>query len=268
MKIRDFIAQLEKFAPKELAESGDPIGLQIGNLDNEFTKVLVTLDVRPEVVEEAIAKHCDLIIAHHPVMFRPAHNLDLANPQNKMYANIIKHNITVYAAHSNLDAAEKGMNDWLAEKLNLNNVNRLLNGYTDNQGNRFGMGRVGDLSKKMSVLEFATKIKQVFDLQGLRIVSQNPGQMISRVAVLGGDGGKFYPQALSKKAEVFVTGDIYYHTGHDMLATGLNAIDPGHNIEKICIPQLASLFRSWNSVKTNGIEIVESRVNTNPFIFI
>ncbi|GAB5053438.1 Nif3-like dinuclear metal center hexameric protein [Pediococcus ethanolidurans] len=268
MKIRNFVNKLEKFAPQKLAEPGDPVGLQIGNLDAEFTKILVTLDVRPEVVAEAIANHCELIIAHHPVMFHSAHNLDLANPQNQMYAQIIKHNITVYAAHSNLDAADNGMNDWLAEKIGLLNTQRLLNGYIDENGHQYGMGRIGNLATKISVLNFAKEIKSIFKLQGLRLVSSNPEKLISRVAVLGGDGGKFYRQALSKGAEIFVTGDVYYHTGHDMLTNGLNVVDPGHNIEKICIPKLTALFRTWNIVQTNHIEIVESKVNTNPFTFI
>ncbi|WP_412990249.1 Nif3-like dinuclear metal center hexameric protein [Pediococcus siamensis] len=268
MKINSFIQEFEKFAPRVLAEPGDPIGLQIGDLESDFTRVLVTLDVRPEVVEEAITKKCDLIIAHHPAVFHAIHRLDLADPQTQMYAQLIKHNITVYAAHSNLDAAQNGMNDWLADKIGLTNVKRLLDGYTDDNGHTFGMGRVGDLPNRISVIDLAEKLKRTFDLKGLRFVSQAPEKQISRVAVLGGDGGKFYKQALKNGAEVFITGDIYYHTGHDMLAAGLSAIDPGHNVEKICVPKLARLFRSWELVQDNQIQIVESQVNTDPFTFI
>ncbi|GEL14431.1 Nif3-like dinuclear metal center hexameric protein [Pediococcus cellicola] len=268
MKIRSFTQQLDQFAPKQLAEPGDPIGLQIGDLDAQFTRVLVTLDVRPEVVAEAIEKHCELIVAHHPVMFHSARNLDLSVPQNHLYAEIIKHNMTVYAAHSNLDAAENGMNDWLAEKIGLNKPQRLLDGYVDEHGQQFGMGRIGTLEKPMSIKQLAEKLKIDFNLQGLRLIAQNPQKVISRVAVLGGDGGKYFNQALAKGAEVFVTGDVYYHTGHDMLAAGLATIDPGHNIEKICIPKLANLFRSWKDIQNNHIQVIESKVNTDPFTFI
>ncbi|AMV62062.1 Hypothetical protein ADU72_2167 [Pediococcus damnosus] len=268
MKIRTFIDKFEKLVPQELAEPGDPVGLQIGDLDTELSKVLVTLDVRPEVVSEAIDQNCNLIFAHHPVMFHPAHSLDLSVPQNKMYAEIIKHNITVYAAHSNLDAADKGMNDWLAEKIGLQRTERLLDGYVDQKHHQFGMGRIGYLDRPLSVMDFAALIKHKFELQGLRVVTQNPQKKISRVAVLGGDGGKYFNQALKKGAEVYVTGDVYYHTGHDMLAAGLSTVDPGHNIEKICIPKLASLFRSWKLMTENQIQIYESKVDTNPFTFI
>ena len=131
-------------------------------------------------------------------MFRSAHNLDLPVPQNKMYAEILKHNITVYAAHSNLDAADNGMNDWLAEKIGLQHTERLLDGYVDQNHHQFGMGRIGLLDQPMSVLTFARLIKQRFELQGLRIITQDPQQEISRVAVLGGDGGKYFKQALKK----------------------------------------------------------------------
>lgn len=118
----DLIAAIEEYAPLALREGNDPTGFQIGRRDKVVKKVLVTLDVRPEVVQEAIDNEIDFIFAHHPVMFRPARNLDLSDPQNKMYADILTHDMTVYAAHTNLDKAQGGMNDWLAAALALKNV--------------------------------------------------------------------------------------------------------------------------------------------------
>mgnify|MGYP003361594547 FL=1 len=88
------------------------------------------------------------------------------------------------------------------------------------------------------------------------------------MAVLGGDGGKFYPQALRAGAQAYVTGDVYYHTGHDMLAAGLTVIDPGHHIESICKSQLTKLFDQWRVQAGWPIEIVASQLNTDPFTFI
>ena len=92
--------------------------------------------------------------------------------------------------------------------------------------------------------------------------------MVKNVAVVGGDGGKFYPEMLKAGADVFVTGDVYYHTGHDMLADGINVVDVGHNVEKICIPKLASLFNEWKANNDWEVEIIESTINTNPYQFI
>lgn len=93
----EFIQKFEEFAPKSLAENGDPVGLQIGTLNKTIKRILVTLDVRPEVVAEAIEQNVDLIFAHHPPIFRGAKNLVIDNPQNKMYAELLKHDIAVYA---------------------------------------------------------------------------------------------------------------------------------------------------------------------------
>ncbi|MCK8624070.1 Nif3-like dinuclear metal center hexameric protein [Apilactobacillus xinyiensis] len=267
MKGIDLVKRFEQFAPKDIAVKGDPVGLQIGSLNKDINKVMTTLDVRPEVVDEAINNHVDFIFAHHPVMFRPAKNLDLSIPQNAMYAKLIKHDITVYAAHTNLDNAVGGMNDWLASALNLSDVQGLsfmFNKYDQD----FYMGRVGELTSESTVIEFANTCKKIFNIKGLRLISNTPTKKIKKVAILGGDGGKFYHDAMHKHADVYITGDVYYHTGHDMLADGISVIDPGHHIESICKKQLLKLFNTWNQQYNWGIDIVDSQINTDPFTFI
>ena len=91
--------------------------------------------------------------------------------------------------------------------------------------------------------------------------------MIQRVAICGGDAGKYYPSALKKQADVYITGDVYYHTAHDMLADGLTVIDPGHHIESICKEGLADLFTQWKVSESWEIEIIQSNLNTDPYRF-
>ncbi|AYF92539.1 Nif3-like dinuclear metal center hexameric protein [Apilactobacillus bombintestini] len=267
MKAIELVNQFEKFAPKNIAVDGDPIGLQIGNLDQDVSKVLVTLDVRPEVVKEAIDKGCNMIFSHHPLMFRPAKNLDLSNPQNKMYADIIKHDIVVYSAHTNLDNAEGGMNDWLAEAMDLRNVEGLVD-QGEYLGHEYYMGRIGELKEATTVLDFAKKCKEYFNVDGLRLVSHELDHPVKRVAVLGGDGGKFYSIAKQKKADVYVTGDVYYHVGHDMIANHMSVVDPGHHIESICKPYLAEMFKEWAKEFDWSVDVIESNINTDPYLFI
>ncbi|MFC6165412.1 Nif3-like dinuclear metal center hexameric protein [Lactiplantibacillus dongliensis] len=341
MLASELITRFESFAPLKLKWHDDPTGLQIGDPNQPIHKVLVTLDVRPEVVDEAIKVGADMIFAHHPVMFRPAANLDYQDPQKAMYAKIAAHHLLVYAAHTNLDCAEGGMNDWLAQALGLQQVSGLVPGYhaaavkltvtvpaaqaeavqeyliktwqakvdryalnsgeqfsvdllQDNLsaaiqgiqallpttdwdyqaeplltgGHQYSMGRIGNLAQPMTVQAFAEQCKQVFGVGGLRLVSATPQQLIQRVAVLGGDGGKFYHQALQQGAQVYVTGDVYYHTAHDMLAAGLSIVDPGHHVESICKAQLTTLFTQWASDHDWPLEIVASQLNTDPFTFI
>ena len=267
MKAKELVIRFLKFAPVQIAVKGDPIGLQLGSLDAPVHKIMTTLDVRPKVVDEAIRRHVDFIFAHHPVMFHPARNLDLSVPQNRMYAKILRHHITVYAAHSNLDSANGGMNDWLADRIHLRNVQGLVPmGHYHHHS--YFMGRIGTLKQPVSVLKFAKQCKRDFHVGGLRLVTQQPQKLIQRVAILGGSGDEFYPDAVKKGAQVYVTGDVYYHTAHDMLAHGLSVVDPGHHIEAICIQHLAQLFEKWNRRYQWNVQIVTSDVNTDPFTFI
>ena len=268
MRVRDFVNRFEQFAPKSWAEPWDVPGLQLGRLDAPLHKIFVTLDVRPETVQEAIDHQADFIFAHHPAMFHPAKNLDLSVPQNQMYATILAHHLTVYAAHTNLDSAPGGMNDWLAAALGLHDCVGLVPSQGTGATPQVTMGRVGTLDQPTTVQEFAERCKQIFHLKGLRLISQTPQAPVRRVAVLGGSGSEFYPAALAQHADVYVTGDVSYHPAHDILASGLSVIDPGHHIESICQSQLVHLFTTWASENQWDVAVEATTLNTDPFTFL
>lgn len=265
----EIINLFEQFASPQLAEKWDHPGLQVGNPDLPVKKLMTTLDVRPEVVKEAIDQHVDFIFAHHPVMFRPAKNLDLRNPQNKMYAQLLEHGITVYAAHTNLDTANGGMNDWLADKLGLIDTEPLIDAGEDPvSGKKVGMGRIGKIRGDFTAEGFAKYCQQIFNVSNLRWAAPASKQTIRRVAILGGSGQDFWQAALKKGADVYVTGDTTYHFAQDMISNGLTLIDPGHHIEAICEPKLAKLFNNWKEDYNWDIEIVQNSINTDPFNFL
>ncbi|WP_125604478.1 Nif3-like dinuclear metal center hexameric protein [Lapidilactobacillus bayanensis] len=266
--VQQIIDQIEAFAPPRYAEQHDPIGLQIGNRAQIVHKVLVTLDVRPEVVQEAIDNQIDLILAHHPLMFHPAPHLDYKDSQQKMYMDLIQQRISVFAAHTNLDETPGGMNDWLAEKVGLRNIRPFNPRPKDFTEPTIYLGTVGELTEPQSVLEFAQDCKTIFNVSGLRLTTHQPGRLVKRVAIIGGDGGKFYREALLAKADVLITGDVYYHTAHEMLADGLSVIDPGHHIESVIVEKLPPLLEQWQQQHDWQFEIQVSQVNTDPFQFI
>lgn len=266
MLATDFIQVFEAYCPQELAMEGDPVGLHIGTLNKEIKRVLITLDVRPETVNEAIEEKIDLIIAKHPPIFRAPKRLDTDNPQNKMYADLLKNDIAVYAVHTNIDIIENGLNDWFCESLGIENTTYLE--FTHHYEEKdYGIGRVGKLAKPTTIENFSQKLKEVFTLDGLRVVVNNPQQMIQTIAICGGSGEKFYPSAIKKGADLYITGDIYYHTAHDMLSNGLAAIDPGHHIEVLFIPKLTEMLKSWGKTNQWDIAFLESKANTNPFTY-
>nr|WP_233168157.1 Nif3-like dinuclear metal center hexameric protein [Paenibacillus roseus] len=122
---------MEELAPKHYAVEGDKIGLQVGTLNKPVSKVLVALDVTDEVVDEAIAAGANLIIAHHAVIYRPLAKLDFSTPAGKLFEKLIKHDIAVYISHTNLDVADGGINDWMAEMLGLEGRDHLEEVHND-----------------------------------------------------------------------------------------------------------------------------------------
>lgn len=264
--LKDLIDCLEDYAPPALADGKDPIGLHFGQADQVIKKILVTLDVRPQVVEEAIEKEVDLILAHHPPIFRPIRSFDWTIAQDRMYASIIKEDLAVYAAHTNLDATAPGINDWLALALDLQQTEIMsVNGQW--QGQDYGYGRVGYLPAPLSFQESIDLVKDRFKLDGLRYMGKDFNRSIEKVAIMGGSGASLYTAAVDHGADLYITGDISYHVAHDIEESGLLAIDAGHNIEKICIPYLTDLLQGLAESNQWDLEIFPSKRDTQPFYF-
>ena len=261
MLAKNVIERYQSFCPPFLAMEGDVTGLQIGTLNKEIQRVMVTLDIRETTVAEAIDKQIDLIIVKHAPIFRPIRDLVADNPQTKMYLDLIKHDIAVYVSHTDIDVVDGGLNDWFCELLGIHDTTYLLETSVGQ-----GLGRVGTIAEQ-TLEELALKVKSVFGLDAVRLVTygQQAQQYVSRVAICGGSGGSYYQTALDKGAEVYITGDIYYHTGQDMLTKGLLAIDPGHHIEALFIKRVADLLETWKKEEGWEVEIFASTVSTNPF---
>jgi dinuclear metal center YbgI/SA1388 family protein len=364
----EVISIFEQFSPMSLAMEDDKYGLQIGTLNKPIHNVMITLDVLETVIDEAITNNIDLIISHHPPIFRPIKSIRTDSFSGRIIEKCIKHDITVYSAHSNLDITKGGVNDLLADALKLKDVTYLTSTHTtrlkklvvyvpvnhadkvkdalgkagaghignyshcsfesrgmgtflpqegtnpyigtkgklevveevrietvfaeglqrevvremikshpyeevaydiyplDNEGEKKGLGRVGYLEDKMTLEEFAEFVKVSLNVSGVRIVGDLQS-VVNKVAVLGGDGNKYIRQAHFVGADVFVSGDIYYHLAHDAMGLGLNIVDPGHNIEKVMIEGVASVLEAEAKRQNFQVSIIKSKVNTDPFIF-
>lgn len=269
VKLPEIIKQFELFADPSLAENWDHVGLQLGNPAAEMKTIMTCLDVRPAVVQEAIEQGVDVIFSHHPLMFKPAKDLDLSNPQNQMYADLLTHGITVYSAHTNLDSANGGMNDWLAAQLGLTKVEKFaISGADPHTMESVGMGRIGDLPTAVTPSELAQLVKQRFQVPAVRLVQPETAKTIKRVAILGGAGGSFYQAAKEAGADAYVTGDLSYHVAQDIQAAELVAVDPGHHIEVVAARELATLLTEWSQAQGWDLKVLTSTVNTEPFEFI
>jgi dinuclear metal center YbgI/SA1388 family protein len=364
----EIIQLFEQFSPKQYAMEGDKIGLQIGRLNKPVQRVLIALDVLENVVDEAIEKGADLIIAHHPLIFRPLQNITTDKLPGRMIEKLIKHDIAVYAAHTNLDITSEGLNDWLAEALGLENTKVLVPTFETklkklvvfvpeeqshqvkealgdagagaigkyshclfssqgtgqfkpgegtnpfigrlgeieqvsedrietiypehlerkilqalfkahpyeevaydiyplkNKGETLGLGRIGEV-QETTLKEFAEFVKKALEVPTVRVVG-DLATKVKKVAVLGGDGNKYISAAKFNGADVYITGDLYYHTAHDAMMMGLNVIDPGHNVEKIMKQGVTQYLTKMCVEKGYDVMIFPSQEKTEPFQFI
>ncbi|MFK3937649.1 Nif3-like dinuclear metal center hexameric protein [Alkalihalobacillus sp. NPDC078783] len=135
------------------------------------------------------------------------------------------------------------------------------------KGESYGLGRIGELSQQMSLRELAELVKKAFDVPTLRLIG-NPDKIVSRVAVLGGDGNKYIQTAMKKGADVFITGDIYYHSAVDAIEDGFSLLDPGHNIEKIMKKGVSKKLNQLLADSGHTIETIPSEVNTDPYQYV
>lgn len=224
-EIYDYI---DSFAPFSSAMDFDNVGILIGSRDALSEKVLLALDITSEVISEAVQKNVSVIVTHHPIIFHPLKNIHTDSLQYKL----IKNNMTVISAHTNLDICCGGVNDTLAEKIGLN--------FTEHTNNDCYL--LGETDKEFSFTEFADYIKDRMNCKGFRFTYKNGS--IKRVLVACGAGGSSIFDAVKEKADAFVTGEIKHH---ELLAARENNIavyDLGHfRSEDMIIDKLAEMLK-------------------------
>lgn len=215
MKTREVIEYLDNQFLPELQENYDNSGFLVGNKDSDYTGTLVTLDVTPAAVDEAIDKGLSLIVSHHPLIFNGLKRITCGNDTGRMITRLIQHNISVYAAHTNLDNLDWGVNGILAEKLGLTDCHILKPSTLNCQlSTETGAGMVGKLPHPMPIMDFMEMVKQRLNLPILR-TSQftivNSQLSIKVVAICGGSGSFLIGDAKKSGADIFLTGDLKYH---------------------------------------------------------
>lgn len=211
---------VNRLAPKSLAEEWDNPGLLIGDPTAEVKKIFVCLDVLDENILRAIELDAQLIVAHHPIIFRAIKNVRLDLPLGKKIARLLQNNIAVLAAHTNLDIAAGGVNDVLAQKIGLVDVKNF--GHEE-----FSLGRIGTLETPMTAADFALHVKNSLNAENVRLV--NAGDfLIQKVGLCGGASAEFIQKAKFFGAQAFVTGDVKYHEAQAAVENKIHVVDAGH----------------------------------------
>ena len=207
MKIYEAIEKIKAFCPEYLACEWDNPGLQIGKTKDFLTGIYVTLDVTPKAVEDAIKNNCNLIVSHHPLLFRGLKQITGSTPQERCVLKAIQHNIAIYSAHTSMDSWLHGVSGKMAEKLGVQDYRILV----ESQDN-VGLGVIGQLSEPMSMQACMAHVAKVFDIEGagLRYV-HGKGEQVQKVAICGGAGADLVNEAIAQGADAYVSADFKYH---------------------------------------------------------
>ena len=214
-KAKDILQFIETIAPTHLKMDWDNVGLLCGRGDQEVRRILVALDPFPHVCDEAVEIGADLLVTHHPLIFEPLKSVTDQTTIGQSIQKLIANNIAAINAHTNLDCAEGGVNDTLAERLGLTDISVIGSEH---------LLRVG--SFQSTLLTFLEHVKAKLNCQGLRYV--DGGKPVCRIAVGGGSCGSALPEVIAAGCDTFVTADVKYNQFWDAKAFGINLIDAGH----------------------------------------
>lgn len=256
--IQAVLDSIEAAAPRAWQEEWDNAGLQVGSGDlsrRECTGVVVTLDVTEETVREAAETGANLILSHHPLLFRGLKVINEATPATRMVISALQQDIVIYAAHTNIDAAPGGVNWRLAEMLGLRNIRPLVPAEPEN----VGPGCIGELEKPVAVEDMLALIARTIRIPCLRH-NEITVKTVSKVALCGGNGTEFIGEALRQGADLFLTADLKYHYFQEGDGRML-IVDGGHYETEV---QVLDVFCELISKKFPNFAVRRARTPSNP----
>ena len=259
--VREIFQELDRWAPFETQMDFDNAGFLVGRGDREVRKILVSLDITEAVAEEAAAWGADLIVSHHPVIFHPVKRLTDETPTGRTLLALAERGVAAICAHTNLDAAQGGVNVCLAQALGLTELEQLCQDGVDRNGQPYGVGRVGLChAAGLSAGEYAAYVKEKLNAAGVRFA--DGGKPVRRVAVGGGSCGSMLSDALAAGCDTFVTADVKYDQFLEAKALGISLMDAGHYAtENVVCPKLVQYL----ALKFPGIPIQLSQVHREAY---
>ena len=262
MKVRDIAQAIEEFAPLSLQAEYDNSGLVVGRMDDEVHSALLAVDVTEEVIDEAIEYGCDIIITHHPIIFSPLKRLNSATYVERCVERAIRHNIALYACHTNLDSVQGGTSWYVGTILGLESMRVLEPRKGDENA---GYGIVGELPNKECALDFLKRVKREFNVGAIRH-SDIPTHKkeVGRVAVCTGAGRSNIDDALAAGADLYITSDLRYN---DFMCGENRMIlaDIGHFESEFCAINILDMVISK---KMYNFAVRKSERSRNPIHYL
>ncbi len=226
--VRSICLLMEELAPLGLAETWDNVGLLIGDRDRPVFRLMTCLTAGESVIAEAIAKEADMIIAHHPLPFRPIQRITADDPTGRLIWLLATNGISLYCPHTAWDNAADGINDQLAHQLSLQGIAPLVVRGRDDVGAYYGSARVGTCHSHVTAEQLAIRVQQQLKLPSYQLIG-NADRSVSRVAIVCGSGASFLEAAQSSGCDLLITGEANYHQCLEAIHRGVNMILLGHH---------------------------------------
>ena len=261
-KIKDIIKIMEDFAPKNLKEDFDNVGFMVGDKEKDVKRILLALDCTLDVIEEAKEKDIDLIITHHPLLFRKPSSITTETLTGKKIIELIKNDIGLYSSHTNLDSAEEGLNETIVNVLGFGE-GILLEENKNSRNNNEGLGRLVKLDESLILEDLVGLVKEKLNIPFVKVVKGN--DKVKNIAIINGSGSDFFSIAIGKGADCIITGDTTYHYASDYKEMGVSIIDAGH------FPSEWIVFQEViNKLKLSftEVDIISSNRSKDPYIFL
>ena len=265
MQIKAFIQSLEEWAPLQYQESYDNAGLIVGDPEANCTGILCSLDCTEAVVEEAIQKGCNLIVSHHPIIFKGIKQFSRDHYVNRTVLKAIQNNIALYAIHTNLDNVLHGVNSTLADRLHLENRKILapVPGLFDANGAPVGAGLVGELPLETEPEAFIKWVKEKLNLSVIKYTKLTDKKLVT-IALCGGSGHFLLDQIRAQNIDCFITSDLKYHDFFEADGKFL-LLDIGHGESEHFVP---ALIVDYLKRKFLTFAVLESEVKTQPISYL
>ena len=277
LSVRDVVQIVEALAPSHLAETWDNVGLQTGRTDWPVRSIWVALDPSPDVMEAACQAGADLLVTHHPLIFKPLQHVDFSTPEGRVVQLSVQNQTAVFSAHTNLDSATEGLNDLLSRKIGLKRVSVLeprskppQSGMGSNRTSDQpeGLGRIGELETEMTLARLAVHIKKTFNLTTLQVAGRLD-LSVCKVAVCTGSGSGLMSAFLASAADVYVSGDLTYHNGRAVEAAERGLIDLGHFAsEHLIVDDLARRIQQCLPPSEEPVVVTACTFEKDPFACI
>ena len=261
MKIKEVLSALERFAPLPLQESWDNAGLQVGLTETEVSGALLCLDVSEQIVDEAIQKGCNLVVSHHPLLFRGLKTISDLTDVQRTVVKAIENHICVISMHTNMDNAQGGVNFKIAEKLGLKNVSFFASKTVD--GIEAGSGVIGELESPLEVRHFVQAVKKAFGVE-CAMCNELLQRPVSKVAICGGAGDFLLDEAVASGADAFITGEMHYHQyfGYEQR---IQICVIGHYQSE---QYTSEIFRDIIAKECPGVRTEIAETCTNPILYL